>query len=449
MTGSYFSPPRNGPSRRSMLLAGLGTALSLPFLSACSGFDTSGAAAGAGTVGFLSTQFTPVEEKQRYEAVLKKFVMVPVAYNSVANNVFASTVQSQAEAGDVRLSLLGGLHGDLAPLAKSLDDVDNLLRDLSGSGFSKDILALTKVGGATSKYVPWMQATYLVAVNKKALEWLPSGVDVNDLSYEGYLAWAKAAKKGAGRPVFGMPAGPKGLHHRFYQGFLLPSFTGGQITTFRSADAVTAWNYMRELWDNMDPASTNYDAMQEPLARGEVLVAWDHVARLVGAPAAKPDDWLMVPAPRGPKGRGYMLIVAGVALPKRGLERDRAEQVIRSLMEPATQIETLRSNAFFPVIQTELPTDLAGAIALEAAAVRRQQRSSGALLALPPVGVGAKDGEVSQIFKNCFQEICLNSSSVQPVLDKQAAQLNTILKALAVPCWAPDPVSPGTKCEVA
>ena len=449
MNQNHLQPSQRQPSRRSLLLAGLGTAMSLPFLSACAGFDTSGAAAGAGGVGFLSTQFTPVEEKQRYEAVLKKFVKVPVAYNSVANNVFASTVQSQSEAGNVRLSLLGGLHGDLAPLAQSLDDVDPLLRDLAGSGFSKDILELTKVGGSSSKYVPWMQATYLVAVNKKALEWLPSGVDVNDLSYEDYLAWAKAAKKGAGRPVFGMPAGPKGLHHRFYQGFLLPSFTGGQITTFRSPEAVTAWDYMRDLWDNMVPASTSFDAMQEPLARGEVLVAWDHVARLVGAPASKPDDWLMVPAPRGPKGRGYMLIVAGLALPKGGMERERAEQVVRSLMEPATQIETLRSNAFFPVIQTELPTNLAGAIALEAAAVRRQQRSTGALLALPPVGVGAKDGEVSQIFKNCFQEICLNNSPVQSVLDQQATQLNTILKALAVPCWAPDPVSPGTKCEVA
>lgn len=449
MNQSYFQPPKSRPSRRSVLLAGLGTAMSLPFLSACSGFDTSGAVAGEGTVGFLSTQFTPVEEKQRYEAVLKKFLKVPVAYNPVDAGVFASTVRSQVDSGNVSLSLLGGLHGDLAPLADSLEDVDSLVRDLAGRGFSKEVLELTKAGGTTSKYVPWMQATYVVAVNKKALEWLPSGVDVNDLSYEDFLAWAKAAKKGAGRPVFGMPAGPKGLHHRFYQGFLLPSFTGGQITTFRNPDAVTAWNYMRELWDTMSPASTNYDAMQEPLARGEVLVAWDHVARLVGAPASKPDDWLMVPAPRGPKGRGYMLIVAGVALPKGGRERERAEQAIRGLSEPVTQIETLRSNAFFPVVQTELPTDLAGAIALEAAAVRRQQRSPGALLALPPVGLGKKDGEVSQIFKNCFQEICLNGSPAQSTLDRQATQLNTILHELNVPCWAPDPVSPGTKCEVA
>jgi multiple sugar transport system substrate-binding protein len=430
-----------------MLLAGLGTALSAPFLSACAGFDTSGAAAGQGTVGFLSTQFTPVEEKQRYETVLKKFVRVPVAYNSVDPGVFASTVKSQAAAQNIRTSLLGGLHGELAPLSGSLDDVDNILRDLSGRGFTKEMLDLTRVGGSTSKYIPWMQATYVVAVNKKALEWLPSGVDVNDLSYDDFLAWAKAAKQGAGRPVFGMPAGPKGLHHRFYQGFLLPSFTGGQITTFRNPDAVAAWNYMQELWSNMAPASTNYDSMQEPLGRGEVLVAWDHVARLVNAPADKPDDWLMVPAPRGPKGRGYMLIIAGLALPNGGKDRDLAEQVIRGLSEPLTQIETLRRNAFFPVVQTELPTDLVGAVALEAAAVRRQQRSAGALLALPPVGLGTKEGEVSQIFKNCFQEICLNNADVQPVLDRQARELNNILATLNVPCWAPDPIS--AKCEVA
>ncbi|MDP9887537.1 ABC transporter substrate-binding protein [Pseudarthrobacter enclensis] len=421
--------------------------MSAPFLASCAGFDTSGASAGQGTVGFLSTQFTPVEEKQRYEAVLRKFAKVPTAYNSVDPGVFASTVTSQAGAGNVKTSLLGGLHGELAPLAGSLEDVDGLLRDLSGRGFTKEMLDLTKVGGSTSRYVPWMQATYVVAVNKKALEWLPAGVDVNDLTYEGYLAWAKSAKQGAGRPVFGMPAGPKGLHHRFYQGFLLPSFTGGQITTFRSQDAVGAWDYMQELWSVMAPASTNYDYMQEPLARGEVLVAWDHVARLVNAPADKPDDWLMVPAPRGPKGRGYMLIIAGMALPKNGKDRDLAEKAIRALTEPAAQIETLRSNAFFPVVQTELPSDLTGAIALEAAAVRRQQRSAGALLALPPVGLGAKEGEVSQIFKNCFQQICLETRPVQQVLDTQATQLNTILKGLNIPCWAPDPIS--TTCEVA
>ena len=101
--------------------------------------------------------------------------------------------------------------------------MDPLLRDLAGSGFSKDILELTKVGGSSSKYVPWMQATYLVAVNKKALEWLPSGVDVNDLSYEDYLAWAKAAKKGAGRPFSACRPGPRGCTTGSTRGFCFPA----------------------------------------------------------------------------------------------------------------------------------------------------------------------------------------------------------------------------------
>ena len=155
--------------------------------------------------------------------------------------------------------------------------------------------------------------------------------------------------------MFGIPAGPKGLFYRFTQGYLLPSFTGGQVTTFRSADAEAAWTYMADLWAATAPASTNYEYMQEPLARGEVLVAWDHVARLVGATKDKPDDWLMVPAPRGPKGRGYMLVLAGLALPKGGLERPAAEQVIRGIAGAGMQVETLRQNAFFPVTSVPAP----------------------------------------------------------------------------------------------
>lgn len=430
-------------SRRTLLTAALG----LPVLSACAGLDTSGAA-GAGTVGFLSTQFTPVEERQKYEAVLRGGLRVPIAYNPVDAGVFATTIRSQGESGSVRTGLVGGLHGDLSAVADQLDDIDPLLADLSAAGYDPRLLELTRFGGATAKYVPWMQATYIVAVNKKALQWLPPGVDVQDLSYDDYLRWAQAARDAnGGTPVFGLPAGPKGLHHRFHQGYLLPSFTGGQMTTFRSPDAEAAWEYLRELWSATAPASTNYDFMQEPLARGEVLVAWDHVARLVGATADRPDDWIMVPAPRGPKGRGYMLIVAGVALPRGGLERERAEQAVRGLAAAQVQVDTLRSNSFFPVVQTELPTDLPGGIALEAAAVRAQQRSPDSILALPPVGVGARDGEVSQVFKNCFQQICLDGVPVRRVLDEQAATLRTLLAELAVPCWAPDPV--GAPCEVA
>jgi multiple sugar transport system substrate-binding protein len=429
-------------TRRSVL----GALLASPLLGACAGFDTSGGAA-AGTVGFLSTQFTPVEERQTYEQVLHSQLPVPVAYNPVEGGVFTTTIRSQAQAHNVRTALIGGLYNDLAPLADAFDDVSGLLHDLAGAGYPEQILKLTTLGGSTPKFVPWMQATYIVAVNKQALQWLPPGADVKDLTYDQYLAWARAAQAAAGRPAFGLPAGPKGLYYRFFQGYLLPSFTGGQITTFRNADAEAAWTYMAQLWAATAPASTNYEYMQEPLARGEVLVAWDHVARLIDATKDKPDDWLMVPAPRGPKGRGYMLIIAGLALPKGGIERAAAEQVIRGIAQPKMQVETLRQNAFFPVTSVQLPTDLPGGISAEATAVKEQAQSRDAIIALPPVGLGSRDAQVAQVFRDCFKEICLNRQPVRQVLDEQAGRLSALLAEAKVPCWAPDPAAP--VCAVA
>lgn len=444
MTESFFTKTI---SRRQALQVGAGVSVA-PFLigslSGCSGASTSG----GGAFSFLSTQFTPVEEKQRFEKILGSRVKdVKVSYNSMAVGDFTTQVTSQVKAGKVSIGMVGGLHGDLAPLAANLEDLDSLAKELSGAGIGDDLWKLAKLGGSTTKYIPWMQATYVVAVHKSALAWLPSGADVKKLTYEQYLDWAIAAKKAAGKPVFGFPAGPKGLYHRFFQGFLLPSYTGGQISTFSSPEAVTAWTYMQHLWANMNPASTNYDNLQEPLARGEILVGWDHVARLIDAPKAKPDDWLMVPAPSGPKGLGYLLVVAGYGVPK-GADIAKASTVIKALSDPATQIEVLRQNAFFPVVKATMPADLPAAVRLEADAVAGQQTAPNALLALPPVGLGAKDGEVSQVFKDCFKQICKEGKAPAVVLGQQAKILQGILDEVKVPCWAPDPVTAGETCKV-
>lgn len=435
------------PSRRAVLLATLGLG-AVPLLAACSGTSTS-SAGGKGAVNFLSTQFTPIEERQRFEGILKSRVPgVKVAYNPVQSSVFGTTLKAQLSAGKVTVGLIGGLHGELVPYAQDLLDLDDVIAQLGNRRLPDQLTSLAKLGGTTTKYVPWMQASYILAINKKALQWLPSRADVQKLTYEQLLDWTTAARQGNhGKPVFGLPAGLKGLYHRFLQGYLLPSFTGAQITHFRSPDAVQAWQYLRELWANTAPASTNYDYMQEPLARGEVLIAWDHVARLIDAPATRPDDWLMVPAPRGPKGLGYMLVVAGLAIPKGGPHADKARDVITALSTPDAQADVLRQNAFFPVVGGAAPTDLPPAVALERTALDAQQHASDAILSLPPVGLGEHDGEVSQIFKDCFTQICLNGKGIQSVLDAQARQLNSLLDEAKAPCWAPDPTSSGQTCR--
>lgn len=435
-------------SRRSALRLGLGVA-ALPFgaagLSACQGANTSG----GGSFAFLSTQFTPVQEKQNFEQILATYVKdLKVGFNPMTAGDITSQLSSQEKAGKVSIGLIGGLHGDLAGLADNLQDVDSLKSQLSSAGIPDDLWNLAKLGGSTTKYVPWMQATYVVAAHKSALQWLPSGADQNALTYDQYLQWAVNAKRGAGKPVFGFPAGPKGLYHRFFQGFLLPSYTGHQVQGFASPDAVTAWSYMKELWANMNPASTNYDNLQEPMARGEVLVGWDHVARLVNAPKDKPADWVMLPSPSGPKGLGYMLVVAGFSVPK-GADLAAATKVVTALSQPAAQAETLRKNAFFPVVKGDLPSDLPPAITLEAKAVAAQQQAPKVVVALPPIGVGTKDGQLAQVYKDAFAQICKEGKDIPTVLAAQAKVLQAVLDEVKVPCWAPDQPVAGQTCSVA
>lgn len=448
MAAARRSP--EGLSRRSLLRAALAVPAAggmAAALSGCTGFSTTG---GSGMT-FLSTQFTPVEEAERFRRILDGSLDRELSYITSEEGPFASQVRSQIDAGTPQFGLLGGLHGDLAPLAGHyLTDLTDLVGELDDLGWPAEYIELAKSGTDRIWYVPWAQASYVMAARKESLEHLPAGADVHALTYDQLLDWAiNARKANGGVPALGLPGGPKGLLYRFIQGFLLPSFTSGQITTFRSSPAVEAWQYLRELWANSAPAGTTYNRMQEPLAKGEVTIAWDHVARLVDAPERDPGGWVMVPSPRGPRGLGYMAVLSGLGIPRGSTDPELARQVIIALSRPEAQVELLRANGFFPTVRAELPGDLPAAITMGADAVERQRAAEGTILSLPPVGLGSKNEEVDKVFKDCFQSIVLSGADIKSTLDKQAKVLNGLLEEAGASCWRPDPDSGAQACEVA
>jgi multiple sugar transport system substrate-binding protein len=438
-----------GVTRRRVLRLGLALGLAAPLAGACTGFNTSGS--GAGALTFLSTQFNPIEEAERFRRILRSATNRPVNYVTATDpSQLQSTIRAQVSSGQVRISLLGGLHGELAPLADGLlEDLSGLATELADRNYPADFRELAKAGTDRTWYIPWAQATYLVVIHKPALEYLPPGADPAKLTYSQFLDWAVAARRATGQPQFGLPAGNRGLLYRFLQGYLYPSFTGGQVTSFRGAEAVDMWRYLKDLWANCTPASANFAAMQEPLLAGQVQVAWDHVARLVQAPAPRPTEWLMVPAPAGPKGRGYMPVLTGLAIPKGAPDVEGAKAVIRALSTSQVQNELLRQNSFFPTVAGPLPADLPPAVRLEADAVVAQQNAPDALISLPPVGLGQKDGEMSKVFRDTFTSIVLQGADIRNTLDQQARVLQSLLDAVSAPCWAPDPSRPGQTCRVA
>lgn len=388
---------------------------------------------------FWSTQAKPVEESQKMrEEVLSGFPG-GVDYQPSDEGPWLTRLQAEVQAGSGTIAVLGGLHGDLSSVAGDLVD----LSSIDAAAVGPALMELGKLGTGEQKYIPWMQATYLMVANKKALEYLPEGADLNALTYDQLIAWAKATAEATGGPKFGFPAGPKGLKHRFFQGFLLPAYTKSSVTNFRSDEAVTAWEKFRELWQYTNPASTNYSFMQEQLVTDEVWIAFDHVARIADAFNQRPDDYVAFPAPAGPAGRAFMPVLAGIAVPSTAPDMEQSMALVSYMLKPETQIATLRATNFFPVLETTLPDDMPPSVKASGPAIAAMTGAPDALPALLPMGLGDKGGQFNQVYIDTFERIILGGQDIRSVLDEQAETLRALMVEANAPCWAPDAASDG------
>src|SRR4029077_1777704 len=205
------------------------------------------------------------------------------------------------------------------------DDLTPLATKLKDRGIAQEFLHLGKFGTSRQVETPRMQAPYIMGVNKQALQYLPSGVKEGDITYKQLKDWCKNISDQTGRKRCGLPAGPMSLLHRLIQGYMYPAYTGGLVTTYKSPEAAALWQDLKNLWQYTNPQSLQIDFMQESMLSGEVWVGFDHVARLVKAFEAKPNDFVAAPAPKGPKGLYYMSVLAGLGIPKSSANKSGAE----------------------------------------------------------------------------------------------------------------------------
>jgi multiple sugar transport system substrate-binding protein len=397
----------------------------------------------------MSTQLRPIEEAQKMRDAILKDYTGKVTYVPEEPAQLPVRIRAEQQGGTHTISLIGALHGELQPLVtlNGIVPLDDLAAKLKDRGMPAGLLTLGKLGTAHQMYIPWMQATYFMVANKQALPYLPPGASINTLTYEQLAEWGAAIQAKTGKRMLGFPAGPKGLMHRFIEGFLYPSYTGGLVTTFDGPAAEAMWTHFAELWKGVNPNSTNYNFLQEPLLSGDVWIAFDHVARLLDALRQKPDDFVTFPAPAGPKGRSYMPVVAGLAIAKDAPDAPGAAALIEYLTLPATQLATARAVGFFPVVKADLPTDLDPGVKLAAAAIALTEGASDAKAALLPVGLGTHGGEFDKVMLDTFQLIVLRGMKPHDALEREAPILRKIMSDTGAPCWAPDPPSTGA-CPV-
>jgi multiple sugar transport system substrate-binding protein len=404
-----------------------------------------------GQVEFLSSQAQPAAE---YRAMTRRvlagfngtpdFTSQPTAAEDIrtildGQSVGRSTVDLVAMTQSDMLTLQGsGALEDLTPLLQRLQ------RDRR---FPQPLLDNGRFGTNKQYFIPWLQATYMLAINVKALPYLPLGADVNHLTYDQLIAWGQNIEAGTGQKRIGLPAdlnGPRGgLVYRFLQGYAYPSFTGTTLTGFRSPEAVQMWQTLQRLWSVTNPLSTTYTNMQDPLTTGEVWIAWDHQARL-GQTLADDKHYLAVPAPTGPRGLGYMSAVIGLAIPKDALNPHGAEALIDWLTRPNQQAAASVSLNFSPVVEG---VALSGAPSTESRVASIYQSDRAGVESVPPAGLGSSGDDFTIVYQEAFARIVLHGEDIATVLNEEAARLQQLVDGAHARCWSPDPPGRGP-CQI-
>jgi len=215
------------------------------------------------------------------------------------------------------------------------------------------------------------------------------------------------------------------------------------VRTFASDEAVTAWEMLRNLWEHTNPDSTNFSFMQEQLLSGDAWIVFDHTSRLAKAFNERPDDFVAFPAPAGPTGRGFMPVLAGVAIPRTAPDMEAARALVAHMLAPETQIATLRASNFFPVGAVDLPDDLPPSVQAAGADIAAMSSAPDANPGLLPAGLGDQGGAFNRVFVDAFERITLAGQDIRAVLDDQRRALSAIMQATGARCWAPDAPSEG------
>ena len=401
-------------------------------------------ASGSEKITFMSTQLVPIAEAEWVRSeLLPRFTKetgIDVVFVGAGYGEFADRLVAEYKAGKGTIALAGGLHGDYTPLVRTLTDLSKEFADLQALGDRTFIPAFVELGrlNKIQAYIPWTQGTYLMVVNKMALDYLPEGVDIRALTYDDLLAWAKNIYEATGDKKLGIPAGPRSLLHRFVHGYLYPSFTGYQVIKFDSPEAIKMWRFVKELWQYVNPAVATWDAMDTPLLSGEVWIAWDHGARLKQAIIERPDDFIAIPAPAGPRGRGIITVLAGLAIPKASPNPEAATRLIEFLTRPQTQVIILKGVGFFPVVKEAIGTAPEGPLKVLADGVMAQASSKDLITAFIPSGLGPRSGEFSKIYRDTFVEIVVKRRPIREVLSRQGRLLKRLFQETGAPYPPPD-----------
>src|SRR6266550_818622 len=170
-------------------------------LCAAALFTAVAGAAQSEHVVFLSTQLRPISEAQKMRNFILRDFPGEVDYLTERPGLDPVRISKEGRAGGRGVDVVGALHGELQSIVDALEPLDGVAAMLAGRGIPEALLALGKLGTAHQLYIPWIQASYIMVANKKAVPYLPGGADIGALSYDQFAAWTERIRRETEAPA--------------------------------------------------------------------------------------------------------------------------------------------------------------------------------------------------------------------------------------------------------
>ena len=276
-------------------------------------------------------------------------------------------------------------------------------------------------------FIPVGADVYLTIANKKAVKYLPSGVDLDNLTWEDFAKWSNAIAKGEGEGktvVTGIPM--KSLVYQF--GAISLSY-GATFPDINTPEAIKAWEIMVSMKDDFIPAVLNVDNCVAPMKREEAWFSWMHCARAGQVYSANPANFVVAPVPEGPAGIGSIAGVSGYGILKNAPHKELAIKFLEYITRPDMQVKIAKgTGGFIPPVEEALNylgDDPEDEVVAKAVMVLSKGRVSGV-----PGGDYQDWGAVKKVFDDVFVEMVLNGDGTvdKALLDEAQAKLDALRK---------------------
>ncbi|HPE69857.1 MAG TPA: extracellular solute-binding protein [Thermotogota bacterium] len=335
-----------------------------------------------------------------------------VKFSTLDDQKILEQVGLQVETGNITTDVIVAYCSNMPTWVDNglVEDLTAVAEGWTDRTFSQGYDAMTMFDGKRF-FLPVGADVYLFIANKKALDYIPEGVDLEHLTWEQLVDWANAIAivEGEGKyAVTGVPM--KSLIYQY--GGVCLSY-GADWPNLDNPGAMAAFYLMSKMANAYTPAVLTYDDVRPPMKRGEAWMATAHCARVGEIYKNDPTQFVIAPAPTGPAGIGSIAGTSGYALVKGSQHKELALKFLEYMTRPDIMLKSSKgTGGFIPPVDEALALldseDEQDLVIAKAIGVMQ----NGVLSYIAPVW--SDWGQVKLVYDDIFKKMILEEKTFDP-----------------------------------